>query len=66
MSKNDYRTFFANVAPFIRFTYFCKLTGVSPVNLSRFMKGEEWNYEMSIDKCHKLYVSILEHFENIA
>lgn len=66
MTKNEYRTFFANVKPFIRFRYFCKKVNVSPINLSRFLKGSEWDYEMSIEKCHILYEEIVNTFEKVA
>lgn len=66
MTKNDYREFFANVKPFIRFRYFCDKVKISPINLSRFMKGNEWDYEMSLEKCRILYEEIVNTFENIA
>lgn len=66
MSKNEYREFFAKCKPFIKYKYFCKIAGVSPVSLSRFLKGSEWDYEMSLDKCYSLYSAICQALENIA
>lgn len=66
MSKSDYRSFFANVKPFIKLNYFCKVCGVHPVNLSRFMKGSEWDYEISDEKLQDLYLSICNCLEKIA
>lgn len=66
MTKNDYRTFFAQCKTMLKLNYFCKLVNISPVTLSRFMKGEAWDYEMSLDKCQKLYDAINDTIQNIA
>lgn len=66
MTKNDYRTFFANVKPFVKLNYFCKIVHISPVNLSRFLKGSDWDYELSLDRCRILYEEICSTFRNIA
>ena len=58
MSKNEYREFFAECKPFLKMKYFCELAGVNPVSLSIFMKGQEWDYEMSLQKCNDLYIMI--------
>lgn len=65
MSKADYRQFFAYCIPFLKMKYFCKLAGVSNVNLSRFMKGSEWDYELSIESCNKLANTIIQYIDNI-
>lgn len=66
MTKNDYREFFVQCKPFIRFNYFLRKCRISPVNFSRFLKGNEWNYEISLDKLRILYEEICSTFENIA
>lgn len=66
MTKNSYREFFANVKPFLKLNYFCKLSGVSQVSLSRFMKGSEWNYEISEERLHVLYSAIVDCLQKIA
>lgn len=66
MTKNDYRTFFAQCKPFIRFRFFLDLAKISPVNFSRFMRGDEWDYEVSLDKLNVLYHCILDTFQKIA
>lgn len=66
MTKDSYREFFANVKPILKLNYFCKLSGVSQVSLSRFMKGSEWNYEISEDRLHLLYSCIVDHLQKIA
>lgn len=62
MRKNDYRAFFANVKPFIKMSYFADLVGISRTSISRFLKGEQFDYEMSLESCNRLYVAIIEHF----
>lgn len=66
MTKSDYRSFFANVKPFIKLKYFCDLAGVNTVSLSRFMKGEGWDYEISEEKLHKLYTVVCDTLQKIA
>lgn len=63
MSKNEFRTFFAQCKPFLKFKYFLHLADIDPANFSRFMKGNEWDYEMSLDSLNKLYTVIIVHFE---
>lgn len=58
MRKNEYRSFFAECKPLLKLNYFCREIGISPVNLSRFMKGEQWNYELSEATCKRLYDAI--------
>ena len=66
MTKNEYRAFFAECKPFLKLKNFCELAGVNPVSLSRFMKGQEWDYEMSLQKLNELYIVIHAFCETIA
>lgn len=67
MSKNFYREFFAKCMPFLRMRYFLNKAGVSPVAFSRFMKGSDFDFQLSIGKLESLYNSIIEEVqENIA
>lgn len=49
--KNSYREFFAECMPFLKMAYFLKEVGISPVTFSRFMKGEDFNWCLSEEKC---------------
>ena len=63
MTKNEFRSFFAQCKPFLKIKYFLNLADISPVNFSRFMKGSEWDYEMSLESLNKLYYIVKTHFE---
>ena len=58
MTKNDYREFFANVQPFIKINYFLKQLKINSANYYMFMKGDDWNRFLSIDKLEALYKAI--------
>lgn len=58
MTKNEYRQFFANVQPFIKINYFLKQLKINHSNYCMFMKGDDWNRFLSIDKLDSLYKAI--------
>lgn len=66
MTKNDYRSFFANVKPFIKLAYFIKRAGIPSSAMSLFMKDEAYNYVLSLERLNGLYADICETLENIA
>lgn len=55
MSKNSYREFFAQCKSLIKFSRICELAGVSRVTFSRFMKGDQFNWCLSLDTLSRLY-----------
>lgn len=59
MSKNYYREFFASVSPIIKINYFLKKEHISQSNFSLFMKGEDFNRFMSLEKLSVLYDSVI-------
>lgn len=59
MTKNYYRMFFASVSHFIKINYFLKKEHISQSNFSLFMKGEDFNRFMSLDKLTVLYDSVI-------
>ena len=63
--KNDYRSFFANVKDYIKFKPFLTLVGINQSAFSRFMKNENFNYEISEEKLKALYECIIEFCEKI-
>lgn len=64
MTKNDYREFFANVQPFIKINYFLKQLKINSANYYMFMKGDDWNRFLSIDKLEALYNAINQEIES--
>lgn len=65
MQKYDYRSYFANVKRYIKLTPLCKECGVSQSALSRFIKGEAYDYVISIESLDKLYKHIRETVYNV-
>lgn len=59
MTKNQYREFFADVSSFIKIYYFLKKEHISQSNFSLFMKGEDFNRFMSLDKLSILYNAVI-------
>lgn len=66
MSKNDYRLFFDYVKPFIKLSFFCKKVGIANTTLSLFMRGDSYNYAMSIERCQELYNEIASTLNTIS
>lgn len=65
MSKNDFRLFFAQCRPLLKMVKFCEKAGVSCVCFSRFMKGKEFNYCLSLGKLRNLYDVIIDELSSI-
>lgn len=65
MSKNDYRLFFAQCKRLLKMVRFCEKANVNYVCYTRFMKGEEFNYYISLDKLHNLYDVIIDELTSI-
>lgn len=66
MSKNDFRAFFAEIKPFITFAPFLKSTGIAKSNFSLFMKGEPYDYALSLEKLILLRLAIIDFCKKIA
>lgn len=64
--KNSFREFFASVSPMLKMNYFLKKAGVSQSAFSRYMKGKDWNYEISEVKLNDLRFVIIEELQKIA
>lgn len=65
MSKNDFRLFFAEIKPYITFAPFLKSTGIAKSNFSLFMKGESYDYALSLEKLINLRLSIIDFCKKI-
>lgn len=66
MSKNEFRTFFAKCKPFIKMNYFLKRAGITSAAFSLFMRGEEHNYCLSIERLNGLYDDLVQTLEKVA
>lgn len=66
MSKNDYYSFFAQCKRYIKFKPFLDECNISSSAFSKFLKGEQFYYEVSENKLKKLYDSITEFCAKIA
>lgn len=49
-SKNYYREYFASVKDMIKFKYFLNQCNISRSNFSHFMKGQEYDMLLSVEK----------------
>lgn len=65
MSKNDFRLFFAEIKPYITFSPFLKSVGIGKSNFSLFMKGEAYDYALSLEKLIILRLSIIDFCKKI-
>lgn len=66
MTKNEFRTFFAGVKPYIKISAFLDQIGIARTTFSLFMRGEAHNYQISLDRLQVLYDAIVNFCENIA
>lgn len=58
--KNSYREFFAECLPVIKMRPFLIRNRIDQSAFSRFMKGQMFNYEISLDKLQALKLDIME------
>lgn len=65
MSKSNYRLFFAQCKHLLRMVKFCEKANVNPVCFSRFMKGEEFNYYLSLEKLQDLYNVVIDELSSL-
>ena len=63
--KKDYRSFFASVKGYIVFKPFLKMAGIPESSFSLFMKNENFDYQISIEKLEELENVIKEFFGKI-
>lgn len=60
MRKDHYRDFLNQIKPIIKINFFAKLVGINSGSLSMFMKGPEYNHEVSEEKLGELERLICE------
>lgn len=66
MSKDDYRSFFAQCKPYVKLSRFADMAGIHKSTLSLFMKGSAYNYCISLDRLNNMYMLIVTWCDNIA
>lgn len=60
MNKAECRAFLAEVKPFIKISYFADLLNINRSQVSRFMKSNLFDYELSEDLANELVNLIIE------
>ena len=65
MSKKEFRSFFANVSHKLKMRYYLDLAGIPATTFSRFMKSEEFDFMISVDRLSNLYNVIIEELSEI-
>ena len=58
MTKAEYREYFAQCKPYIKFNYFIKECNISQSSFSKFMKDPLFDYVLSINSLDKVYSMI--------
>lgn len=61
MNKADYRQWFGEVKPYVKFSKFLKMANVNSANFSYFMKGSDYDFMLSESKLDTLK-AIIEQF----
>lgn len=59
--KHSYREYFANVKKYVKMKPFLKEAGITESNFSMFMKGEAYDWCMSVEKLNILK-NLIEEF----
>lgn len=53
--KSDYRQYFNDVKVWVKMNYFLQQCSIDSSNFSRFLKGEPYDYLISLDRLSHLY-----------
>ena len=64
--KNQYREFFNQVKFFIKFQPFLDILNINKSAFSRFMKNDNFNYEISDSKLNELQLLIVEQCKDVS
>ena len=65
MSKKEYRSFFANVSNRLKMRYYLDIAGIPATTFSRFMKSEQFDFMISVDRLNNLYDVIISDLSEI-
>lgn len=63
--KNYYREFFTSIKSFVKFAPFLDELGIHKSAFSRFLKNDNFDYEITINKLSDLKALITEKFNNL-
>lgn len=66
MKKSSYRDFLIECKPFIKLSVFAKMIDLNPSTLSLFMKSDNNDYMISVDKLQELTDLIVDTMRNFA
>lgn len=61
--KESMRNVFMDIKPYIKFNVFLKRNGINQSSFSKYLKGEQFDYEISIEKLRILYLDIVTTLE---
>lgn len=65
MTKSSLREVFAQWQPVIKFAPFLLRNGINGSSFSRFMKGQMFDFEISLNKLQALYQDIYVTIQNL-
>ena len=65
MNKSEYRRYFASCMNYVKITKIAKEAGIHVSNMSKFLKGSEYDFLMSEEKCRILYNAINDTLSRI-
>lgn len=63
--KNTYREFFTNIKSFVKFVPFLDELGIHRSAFSRFLKNDNFDYEITTNKLSDLKALIIEKLNNL-
>lgn len=63
--KETYRSAYKDIMPFIKMNYFIKRNKISQSAFSKFLKGPEYNFLISVDKLGAMWQDIIITLDNI-
>lgn len=64
MTKAEYRRYFADVKTYVKITIIAAECGISLSSLSKFMKSNNYDFLLSLDKCNVLFNAIQDRLNS--
>lgn len=66
MNKSYYRNLFMELKPFIKLSAFCRIVGIDRSALSLFLRDEQHDHCISLQKLGELERAIMDFMSNFA
>lgn len=63
--KHFYRTSLNEIKRYVKLGQFCDDIGLSRSTLSMFLKSEQFDYQISVEKLDMLYMSVKDFFNKL-